>query len=99
MKKRLILFDLDWTLIYSGGAGVRALDRAFEMRHGVPNAMAQVSVDGKTDPAICREMIQVLLKRPAVQAEVDAGARQRGPGVGRLQNPAGRSGAARTVKK
>jgi phosphoglycolate phosphatase len=72
MKKRLILFDLDWTLIYSGGAGVRALDRAFEKRHRIPHAMQKVTVDGKTDPAICREMIEVLLGRPAATDEVAA---------------------------
>ena len=61
MTNKLLLFDLDWTLIYTGGAGVRALDFAFEKLFQIPNAMKKVSPDGKTDPAICREMIRVLL--------------------------------------
>jgi phosphoglycolate phosphatase len=72
MIKKLLLFDLDWTLIYTGGAGVRALNVAFERLFRVPEAMKSVSPDGKTDPAICREMIQVLLKREPQNGEVEA---------------------------
>ena len=50
MTNKLLLFDLDWTLIYTGGAGVRALDFAFEKLFQIPNAMKKVSPDGKTDP-------------------------------------------------
>ncbi len=70
MPKRLLLFDLDWTLIYTGGAGVRALNQAFEKLHEVPQAMKTVNPDGKTDPAICREMIKVHLKRDPAEQEV-----------------------------
>lgn len=72
MMRRLVLFDLDWTLIYTGGAGVRALDYAFERQFGIPQAMKTVSPDGKTDPAICREMIRVLLKREPNAGEVES---------------------------
>src|SRR5689334_10082778 len=34
--------------------------------------MKQVTPDGKTDPAICREMIRVLLKREPRDGEIDA---------------------------
>lgn len=71
MTRRLLLFDLDWTLIYTGGAGVRALDHAFERQFGIASAMKQVSPDGKTDPAICREMIRVHLKREPRDGEVE----------------------------
>jgi phosphoglycolate phosphatase-like HAD superfamily hydrolase len=69
--KRLLLFDLDWTLIYSGGAGVRALDFSFEKLFQIPGAMKKVSPDGKTDPAICREMIRVHLGRPSEKVEIE----------------------------
>jgi phosphoglycolate phosphatase-like HAD superfamily hydrolase len=72
MIKRLLLFDLDWTLIYTGGAGVRALDYAFEQLFKIPNAMKTVSPDGKTDPAICREMIRVHLNRTPQEGEIQA---------------------------
>ena len=68
--KHLLLFDLDWTLIYTGGAGIRALNHAFEKQFGVANAMKAVSPDGKTDPAICREMVRVHLGRPAADEEI-----------------------------
>lgn len=72
MIRKLLLFDLDWTLVYTGGAGVRALDFAFEAQFGIPQAMASISPDGKTDPAICREMIRVLLKREPDPGEIEA---------------------------
>jgi len=71
MTRKLLLFDLDWTLIYTGGAGVRALDFAFERIFKVPHAMKQVSPDGKTDPAICREMIRVHLRREPLEGEIE----------------------------
>jgi phosphoglycolate phosphatase-like HAD superfamily hydrolase len=63
MIKKLLLFDLDWTLIYTGGAGILALNHAFEKLYKIPTAMKAISPDGKTDPAICREMIRVHFKR------------------------------------
>ncbi len=71
MIKKLLLFDLDWTLVYTGGAGVRALDRAFEGLFHIPQAMKTVSPDGKTDPAICREMIKVHLRRDPHAGEIE----------------------------
>jgi phosphoglycolate phosphatase len=70
MIRKLILFDLDWTLIFTGGAGVRALDHAFEKAYGISHAMKAVNPDGKTDPAICREMIQVHLRRESKPEEI-----------------------------
>lgn len=67
---KLLLFDLDWTLIYTGGAGVRALDAAFEKLFQISRAMKTVSPDGKTDPAICREMIRVHLSREPKEGEI-----------------------------
>lgn len=54
--KKLLLFDLDGTLILSGGAGSRAMDRAFEDRFGIPHAACHVVPDGKTDLQILREI-------------------------------------------
>ncbi len=45
----LLLFDIDGTLLLSGGAGVRAMTRAFEDVFGVPNAFANIPVAGRTD--------------------------------------------------
>jgi phosphoglycolate phosphatase len=72
MAKRLFLFDLDWTVIYTGGAGVKALDHAFVKHYQIPDAMKQITPDGKTDPAIVREMIRHHLKRDPRPGEIES---------------------------
>jgi phosphoglycolate phosphatase len=53
---KLLLFDVDLTLISTGGAGLRALNRACEARLALRDAMAGISPSGKTDPSIVREI-------------------------------------------
>ena len=53
---RLFLFDVDQTLVNTGGAGLRALDRACHKLLSIENAMVGVDPSGKTDPAIVREI-------------------------------------------
>jgi phosphoglycolate phosphatase len=48
----LLLFDIDGTLLLSGGAGVRAMTRTFEMLFGVSEAFATSDVAGRTDTFI-----------------------------------------------
>jgi len=55
---KLLLFDIDQTLINTGGAGLRALDRACLRLFGLDNAMRGISPHGKTDPAIVREIFR-----------------------------------------
>jgi phosphoglycolate phosphatase-like HAD superfamily hydrolase len=59
---RLFLFDIDQTLVNTGGAGLRALDRACLRLLGLANAMQGISPHGKTDPAIVREIFRVKLQ-------------------------------------
>ncbi|PYS00596.1 MAG: haloacid dehalogenase [Acidobacteria bacterium] len=54
---KLLLFNVDQTLIYTGGAGLRALDRACRKHLAVENATEGISAHGKTDPAIIREIL------------------------------------------
>lgn len=49
---RLVLFDVDGTLLLSGGAGKRALNRAFEEVFGATDAFAGIPVAGRTDTLI-----------------------------------------------
>jgi phosphoglycolate phosphatase-like HAD superfamily hydrolase len=59
---RLLLFDIDGTLIDSGGAGSRALEHAFESVLGIRGAVMGVdgvSLAGKTDPQIIREVLTI----------------------------------------
>ncbi len=52
---KLILFDIDGTLIDSGGAGMRSLDYAFRELFAVNDAFSHISMAGKTDLQIIRE--------------------------------------------
>jgi phosphoglycolate phosphatase-like HAD superfamily hydrolase len=52
---RLVLFDIDGTLIQSGGAGEQAFARVCAAEFNVPNGAAQLRFSGRTDPAIVRE--------------------------------------------
>lgn len=45
----LLLFDIDGTLLLSGGAGMRAMTRAFHATFDVPNAFDGVPPAGRTD--------------------------------------------------
>jgi phosphoglycolate phosphatase-like HAD superfamily hydrolase len=51
----LILFDIDGTLIDSGGAGTKSLDIAFKELFSVENAFEDISMAGKTDIQIMKE--------------------------------------------
>jgi len=54
---RLILFDIDGTLIDSGGAGVRSLDLALKDLFSIDNGFHGISMAGKTDTQIIKEGI------------------------------------------
>lgn len=54
MKPTVLLFDIDGTLITTGGAGRRAIGRAFETVYGRPDACDDFSFSGMTDRAIVR---------------------------------------------
>jgi phosphoglycolate phosphatase len=53
MRPTVLLFDIDGTLITTGGVGRRALERAFETLHGAPGING-IRLDGMTDRAIVR---------------------------------------------
>lgn len=53
---RLILFDIDGTLIHSGGAGVTAFGRAFTELFGVVRPTEGVRFAGRTDTGLIAEL-------------------------------------------
>lgn len=65
---KLLLFDIDHTLLASGGAGFRAINRAFVELCGIEDATLGIRPAGKTDPMLFREAI-----RNAAARGVDAG--------------------------
>jgi phosphoglycolate phosphatase-like HAD superfamily hydrolase len=54
---KLILFDIDGTLLTSGGAGERALRLGFRDRFGIDDDLSSVEIAGRTDSGIVREML------------------------------------------
>ena len=52
---RLVLFDIDGTLIRTGGAGMKAFAKVFATEFNVPNGTERISFSGRTDPSIVRE--------------------------------------------
>jgi phosphoglycolate phosphatase-like HAD superfamily hydrolase len=55
---KLILFDIDGTLISSGGAGTRALTKAFNDIFSISDGFEGIEMAGKTDIEIMREGMQ-----------------------------------------
>jgi phosphoglycolate phosphatase-like HAD superfamily hydrolase len=54
-KQKVFLFDIDGTLLHTGGAGTKSLTRSFQKIHGIENAFQGITLDGKTDPEIVKE--------------------------------------------
>lgn len=51
-RPRLLLFDIDGTLIHSGGAGIYALKKALTERHGIRDDLDDIEIAGMTDSGI-----------------------------------------------
>jgi phosphoglycolate phosphatase-like HAD superfamily hydrolase len=68
---QLALFDIDGTLILSGGAGLRSLSRTFADLYGLPNATDGIPFHGHTDPAIVQAMARQGLGRELDTSEFE----------------------------
>lgn len=55
--RKLVLFDIDGTLLSTNGAAGRAFEAALIEVYGTAGAMGRVSFAGKTDPQIARELL------------------------------------------
>jgi phosphoglycolate phosphatase len=54
---KLLLFDIDGTLLMSGGAGRQAMNRAFFHCYGFENGFQDINMMGRTDPLILKEAL------------------------------------------
>lgn len=54
---KLVLFDIDGTLVLTGGAGIRAMNRAGEAVLGVSNLLDGIPVAGRTDWIILHDAL------------------------------------------
>lgn len=58
MPTKLVLFDIDGTILLTAGAGRRAILAALGEEIGNSAAFGQVRFDGKTDPQIVAELLE-----------------------------------------
>jgi len=62
---RLVLFDIDGTLVHTGGAGVKAFARAFATEFGVANGTELLKFAGRTDVSLVREFFNLQRIEPS----------------------------------
>src|SRR3954453_22349538 len=53
-EPQAVLFDIDGTLISTGGAGARSWRHAFDTLHGIPADIGEFTDAGMTDPTVAR---------------------------------------------
>jgi phosphoglycolate phosphatase len=68
-KYLAILFDIDGTLIISGGAGAASWRMAFDELYGIPADISQFTDTGMTDPDVGRQSFAAVLNRQPRRAE------------------------------
>jgi phosphoglycolate phosphatase-like HAD superfamily hydrolase len=61
----IVLFDVDGTLIRSGGAGLRGMNATFARLYGVAGALDGVPLAGRTDRAIVGDVLRALGVEPS----------------------------------
>jgi phosphoglycolate phosphatase len=67
---RILLFDIDGTLVATGGAGAVAWRRAFEDLHGIPADIGQFTDAGMTDPDVGAKTFEAVLHRKPTPHEL-----------------------------
>lgn len=69
---KLLLFDLDGTLVSTGEAGIRALDHAFKVLYNISHATHEVELAGKTDNLIFQDIFEQYLDQKPTMQEIKA---------------------------
>jgi len=68
MQKRLLLFDIDGTLVNTGGAGVEGLKTIVQRRFGTKDDLSDIEIAGKTDSGIIRDILRKYGVEPTTEA-------------------------------
>src|SRR6516165_8909884 len=56
---RLVLFDVDGTLVHTGGAGARAFARTFASEFNLHHGSEKIKFAGRTDVSLVREFFRI----------------------------------------
>jgi phosphoglycolate phosphatase-like HAD superfamily hydrolase len=67
---RILLFDIDGTLVTTGGAGAVAWKQAFQELHGIPADIGQFTDAGMTDPDVGAMTFEAVMGRKATPREL-----------------------------
>jgi phosphoglycolate phosphatase len=70
-KPVVVLFDVDETLVHTGGSGARSWKVAFDNLYGIPADIGEHTGAGETDPAVARETFKGVLGREPSDDELD----------------------------
>src|SRR5665213_4556364 len=62
-KPIVVLFDVDETLVHTGGSGARSWKAAFDTLYGIPADIGEHSSAGETDPQVARSTFNAILGR------------------------------------
>jgi phosphoglycolate phosphatase len=67
---RILLFDIDGTLVSTGGAGAVAWKRAFDELYGIPADIGEFTDAGMTDPDVGARTFEAVLHREPTPREL-----------------------------
>jgi phosphoglycolate phosphatase len=68
--ERILLFDIDGTLVSTGGAGAVAWRQAFEDLYGIPADIGKFTDAGMTDPDVGAQTFEAVLHRKPTAREL-----------------------------
>ena len=60
---KVVLFDIDETLVHTGGAGARSWAWAFDQLYGIPADIGAHTSAGETDPQVASKTFSAVLHR------------------------------------
>ncbi|MGA2211603.1 MAG: HAD family hydrolase [Acidimicrobiales bacterium] len=69
-KPVVVLFDIDETLVHTGGSGARSWTAAFQKLYGIPADIGEHSSAGETDPQVARATFRGVLGRDPTEDEL-----------------------------
>ena len=64
---KLVLFDIDGTLVHTGGAGIKAFAKVFATEFGKPNGTEKIKFAGRTDVGLVREFFLANNIKPSAE--------------------------------